>query len=147
MPLAQELQKLQTSVPCDDAEVVRETIATELDKPLDELFVDFDTTPLASASIGQAHRARLPGGDDVVVKVQHAGIRRRMEVDLDILAGLAQLAEKLPELAAVPSAGDRSRVPPRRAARARFRPRGPQPRAVQPQLRPRTARPHSATVS
>jgi ubiquinone biosynthesis protein len=98
MPLAQELQKLQTNVPCDDADVVRETIAAELDRPLEQLFDDFDATPLASASIGQAHRARLPNGDDVVVKVQHAGIRRRMEVDLDILAGLAQLAEKLPEL-------------------------------------------------
>ena len=98
MPLAQELQKLQTSVACDQPEVVRETIESELGKPLDSLFADFDTTPLASASIGQAHRARLHGGDDVVVKVQHVGIRRRMEIDLDILAGLAQLAEKLPEL-------------------------------------------------
>jgi ubiquinone biosynthesis protein len=100
MPLAQELQKLQTSVACDPPEVVRETIESELGKPLDALFVDFDATPLASASIGQAHRARLSVGDDVVVKVQHAGIRRRMEVDLDILGGLAQLAEKLPELEA-----------------------------------------------
>ena len=98
MPLAQELQKLQTSVACDQPDVVRETIEAELGKPLDALFVDFDSTPLASASIGQAHRARLSGGDDVVVKVQHVGIRRRMEIDLDILAGLAQLAEKLPEL-------------------------------------------------
>ena len=100
MPLAQELQKLQTSVACDEPQVVRETIESELEQPLETLFADFDTTPLASASIGQAHRARLHGGDDVVVKVQHAGIRRRMEVDLDILAGLAQLAEKLPELQA-----------------------------------------------
>jgi ubiquinone biosynthesis protein len=98
MPLAQELQKLQTAVPCDDASVVCDMISAELGHPLDELFEDFDATPLASASIGQAHRGRLPGGDDVVVKVQHAGIRRRMEVDLDILAGLAQLAEKIPEL-------------------------------------------------
>jgi ubiquinone biosynthesis protein len=98
MPLAQELQKLQTSVACDGPDVVRETIEAELEQPLDVLFKDFDTTPLASASIGQAHRARLACGDDVVVKVQHAGIRRRMEVDLDILAGLAQLAERLPEL-------------------------------------------------
>ena len=98
MPLAQELQKLQTSVACDPPEVVRETIESELGKPVDALFADFDATPLASASIGQAHRARLSVGDDVVVKVQHAGIRRRMEVDLDILGGLAQLAEKLPEL-------------------------------------------------
>jgi ubiquinone biosynthesis protein len=100
MALAQELQKLQTGVACDRPEVVRELIESELDNPLDELFADFDTTPLASASIGQVHRARLHCGDDVVVKVQHAGIRRRMEIDLDILAGLAQLAERIPELEA-----------------------------------------------
>jgi ubiquinone biosynthesis protein len=98
MTLAQELQKLQTSVASDDPEVVRETIETELDQPLAQLFADFDATPLASASIGQAHRARLHSGEDVVVKVQHAGIRRRMEVDLDILSGLAQIADRLPEL-------------------------------------------------
>jgi ubiquinone biosynthesis protein len=98
MALARELQKLQTSVACDEPEVVCQTIKTELGKDVNELFVDFDTTPLASASIGQAHRARLSSGDDVVVKVQHAGIRRRMEIDLDILAGLANLAESLPEL-------------------------------------------------
>src|SRR6185369_12485252 len=100
MPLAQELQKLQTSVASDKPEVVRETIETELGKPLDTLFADFDTMSLASASIGQAHRARLRSGDDVVVKVQHAGIRPRMEVDLDILGGLAQLAERVPDFAA-----------------------------------------------
>lgn len=98
MPLAEELQKLQTNVPADDAASVRATIEAELERPLEELFADFDTTPLASASIGQVHRARLPAGGDVVVKVQHTGIGRRMEVDLDILAGLAQLAERLPEL-------------------------------------------------
>ncbi len=98
MPLAQELQKLQTSVASDRPEIVREMIETELGKPIDVLFADFDATPLASASIGQAHCARLHAGDDVVVKVQHAGIRRRMEIDLDILGGLAQLAEKIPEL-------------------------------------------------
>jgi ubiquinone biosynthesis protein len=99
MPLADELQKLQTCVPADDADEIRHTIEAELDAPLDTLFLDFDRTPLASASIGQVHRARIVSGEDVVVKVQHAGIQRRMEVDLDILAGLAQLAEMLPELA------------------------------------------------
>jgi ubiquinone biosynthesis protein len=98
MPLAQELQKLQTSVACDPPQVVRETIEAEFGQPLQSLFADFDTSPLASASIGQAHRARLRSGDDVVVKVQHAGIRRRMDIDLDILGGLAQLAERIPEL-------------------------------------------------
>lgn len=98
MALAHELQKLQTSVPSDKPETVRGIIEKELGGPLEELFQDFDPTPLASASIGQVHRARLHSGEHVVVKVQHAGIRRRMEIDLDILGGLAQLAEKMPEL-------------------------------------------------
>jgi ubiquinone biosynthesis protein len=96
--LAHELQKLQTDVPADDLSAVRQTIQEDLGRPIEELFAEFDTTPLASASIGQAYRARLAGGDEVVVKVQHAGIRQRMEVDLDIMAGLAQLAERIPEL-------------------------------------------------
>lgn len=98
--LANELQKLQTDVACDDPQLVRQTIESELGQPVEELFAEFDETPLASASIGQAHRARLHSGEQVAVKVQHAGIRRRMEVDLDILTGLAQLAEHLPELRA-----------------------------------------------
>lgn len=100
VPLANELQKLQTNVACDDPQLVRQTIETDLGQRVEELFAEFDETPLASASIGQAHRARLPSGEQVAVKVQHAGIRRRMEVDLDILTGLAQLAEHLPELRA-----------------------------------------------
>lgn len=98
MQLANELQKLQSSVACDKPELARKTIEEEFEKPLDLLYQDFDPEPLASASIGQAHRAQLHTGEHVVVKVQHAGIRRRMEVDLDILAGLAQLADKMPEL-------------------------------------------------
>jgi ubiquinone biosynthesis protein len=99
MPLAQELQKLQTGVPCDKPQVVQATIESELGQSIDELFTDFDPTPLASASIGQVHRARLKTGEHVVIKVQHAGIRRRMEVDLDILGGLAQIADGMPEMA------------------------------------------------
>jgi len=98
LPLAQELQRLQTHVPCDKPDVVRATIETELGRSIDELFADFDSSPLASASIGQVHRARLMTGEDVVIKVQHAGARRCMEVDLEILAGLAQLADGVPEL-------------------------------------------------
>ena len=96
--LAEELQKLQADVPADPPDAVRKTVDAEFERPLGELFADFDPRPIASASIGQVHRARLPDGTDVAVKVQHAGIQRRMEVDLDILTGLAQLAERIPEL-------------------------------------------------
>lgn len=98
LQLAQELQKLQTEVPADDASTVREAIQRELGQPVEQLFAEFDDVPLASASIGQVHRARLQNGDDVVVKVQHPDIEHRVNVDMDILMGLAQFAESIPEL-------------------------------------------------
>ncbi len=81
----------------DQPVTVRSTIARELGRPVDDLFSQFDDTPLASTSIGQVHRAVLHGGQAVAVKVQHAGIEERVRVDLEILAGLAILAERIPE--------------------------------------------------
>lgn len=95
--LANELEQLQSDVAADDPNVVRATIESELGQDVDELFDEFEDVPLASASIGQVHRARLKNGDRVVIKVQHAGIEEKVNVDLDILAGLAQLAERIPE--------------------------------------------------
>ena len=95
--LADELQHLQEEAPADSPKTVRTTIAEELGQPVDELFAEFDEQPLASASIGQVHCARLPSGQPVVIKVQHAGIEQKVRVDLDILAGLADLAENIPE--------------------------------------------------
>ncbi|MBN1853665.1 MAG: AarF/ABC1/UbiB kinase family protein [Pirellulales bacterium] len=97
LALAEELAQLQDHVPADSENQVRETIERELDHPVDALFRGFSPVPLASASIGQVHTARLPSGEEVVVKVQHQGIERIVHVDLDILLGLAQLAERLPE--------------------------------------------------
>lgn len=96
--LADELEKLQTKVPADSLEQVTAIIQEELGRPLDEIFAEFSTEPVASASIGQVHRARLKTGEEVAVKVQHHGIQHLVSVDLDILMGLAQLAERLPEL-------------------------------------------------
>jgi len=96
--LAKELEKLQADVPADPPKVVREIIEAELGQPVDELFHDFHDKPLASASIGQVHRAQLRTGENVVIKVQHHGIEKKIRVDLEILSGLAQLAELSPEL-------------------------------------------------
>lgn len=97
--LAEELSQLQSDAPADPPAAVRATVEAELGQPIDDLFAAFDDKPLASASIGQAHRARLKRGKDVVVKVQHPGIEPRIRTDLDILVGLADLAEQyLPEL-------------------------------------------------
>ncbi len=96
--LASEFQHLQANVAADPAEKVRTTIEAELGRPVGELFDQFEDQPAASASIGQVHRARLKSGEAVAVKVQHADIERKVHVDLDILSGLAQLSERIPEL-------------------------------------------------
>lgn len=92
--LADELAELQSRTAADDFDVVRRTVETELGHTLEELFLQFDPRPLASASIAQVHAATLPGGEEVVVKVQHDGIRGRIEADLEILAALAEVAER-----------------------------------------------------
>jgi ubiquinone biosynthesis protein len=92
--LAQELTHLQTAAPADPPDTVRATIEAEFGKPVSNLFVHFKDAPLASASIAQVHLARLHSGEHVVIKVQHHGIADKIMPDLDILAGLAELAEK-----------------------------------------------------
>lgn len=95
-----ELAKLQDSAPAVDAGTVRDLIALELGSPPDELFDWFDPEPLASASIGQAHAARLSDGTAVVVKVRRPGIVARVEEDLEILQNLAAQVGRRWELAA-----------------------------------------------
>lgn len=99
--LGEELEKLQSEVPADPFDVTRATLEAELKRPLAELFAEFEQEPLASASIGQVHRAILPDGRKVAVKVQHPGIVKKIEDDIAILAELASLAERfVPELRA-----------------------------------------------
>src|ERR1035437_5969359 len=87
--MARELAHLQTAAPADPPDTVRATIEAEFGQPLSNLFAEFAEAPLASASIAQVHLARLHSGEQVVVKVQHAGIADKIMPDLDILAGLA----------------------------------------------------------
>ena len=98
--LAAELAHLQTQVPADSFETVEAIIEQELGKPLTDMFRMFCEKPIASASIGQVHVAELLDGTKVVVKVQHADIHATIREDLEVMAGLATLAERLPELAA-----------------------------------------------
>jgi ubiquinone biosynthesis protein len=92
--MAAELAHLQIDATADAPERVRATILTELGDEPERLFAIFDETPLASASIAQAHCAELDTGEEVIVKVQHAGIADKILPDLDILASLSELAEK-----------------------------------------------------
>ncbi|MDB5307000.1 MAG: AarF/ABC1/UbiB kinase family protein [Gemmataceae bacterium] len=97
--LADELAQLQGNVPADPFPVTKELIEAELKRPLAELFPEFEAVAIASASIGQVHRATLHDGRRVVVKVQHPGIARRVADDLAIVSELAGLAERfLPDV-------------------------------------------------
>ena len=92
-----ELDKLQDNVPPFPFEVARSVVETSLAGTLEELFREFDPEPLAAASIGQVHRAVLPDGSQVVVKVQRPGVDKEMEADLLLMRDLAALAERRTE--------------------------------------------------
>ncbi len=95
---AAEFAKLQDDVPSFDFEEVGVIIKEELGNSIEELFDYFDKKPLACASIGQVHRAKIKDGDDVVVKVQRPGIKKVIESDLDIMYSMARLLnEHMPE--------------------------------------------------
>ena len=84
-------------MPADPPEVARKLIEAELGRPIAEMFAAFEPSAMASASIGQVHEARLLSGEAVVVKVLHADIEKKVATDMDILGGLALMADMLPE--------------------------------------------------
>ncbi len=90
----EELSKLQDRVPPFSYTEVSQIIESELGGLPENIFEHFEESPLAAASIGQVHRARLKDGEEVVVKVQRPGIRKIIEVDLEIMLHLASLMER-----------------------------------------------------
>jgi ubiquinone biosynthesis protein len=90
----EELSKLQDKAPQFSFAELKRIIAEEFGKPAEEVFEYLEETPLASASIGQVHRARLKDGEEVAVKVQRPGIAKIIEVDLEIMLHLATLMER-----------------------------------------------------
>ncbi len=89
-----ELARLQDALPPVPGQVVRELVEQELGRAPDDVFVHFDSVPLASASIGQAHAATLQDGTEEVVKVRRPGAVEQIEVDLEILHNLAAQASR-----------------------------------------------------
>lgn len=85
------LEALQDQIPPQPFDDVRQRILREFGQPPEAIFARFDPVPLAAASIGQAHRAQLPDGTEVVVKVQHAHIEEVAQVDLEIIRRLVRL--------------------------------------------------------
>jgi len=92
----EELAKLQDQVPAFGLDQVARIIETDLGKPIDKLFLNFEPTPLAAASLGQVHRAELPTGEAVVVKVQRPGLRQLFQIDLAIVKDIARYFQNHP---------------------------------------------------
>ncbi|GAA3286361.1 ABC1 kinase family protein [Arthrobacter citreus] len=90
----QELAKLQDNTEPVPWELIHPVLQEALGQQVLTRFTSFNTTPLASASIGQVYGATLPGNNDVVVKIRRPGIEEEVNEDLDILQGLAAYAGK-----------------------------------------------------
>lgn len=88
-----ELSRLQDDVPPEPWAPIKACIEDELGSPIDEIFREFETIPIAAASLGQVHAAILADGQEVIVKVQRPDIERIIDVDLDILYDLAHLVQ------------------------------------------------------
>ena len=91
--LSREFRGLLDRVPPADKDAVHKLFKEELGGDPQDLFAHFDEEPFASASIAQVHYARLHSGEEVVVKIQRPGIRRRVAADLQILKRFAQAVE------------------------------------------------------
>src|ERR671911_1722251 len=89
-----ELRGLQDDVRPFAYEDVERVIGEDLGQPLERLFTEFDPEPIAAASIGQVHRAVLPNGKVVAVKVQRPGAPRQIEADLALLYQAARIAKE-----------------------------------------------------
>jgi ubiquinone biosynthesis protein len=89
-----EFSKLQDQVAPFDSQDAKKIVERELGRPTEEVFTTFEKDPIASASIGQVHKAVTTDGDVVAVKVQRPGIRKIIEVDLEIMLHLATLMER-----------------------------------------------------
>jgi ubiquinone biosynthesis protein len=92
--IAAELRALQDDVRPFPFEQAERVIEEDLGNTLERLFLDFDPTPVAAASIGQVHRATLPNGREVAVKVQRPGAPRQIEADLALLYQAARLVRE-----------------------------------------------------
>ena len=89
-----ELRGLQDDVTPFPFDQVRRVIQGELDLTIEQAFLTFEERPIAAASIGQVHRATLPTGEEVVVKVQRPEAPRQVESDLQLMRSAARVVRE-----------------------------------------------------
>ena len=89
-----ELKALQDNVTPFPFALAQGVIEQELELTLDKLFLEFEEKPIAAASIGQVHRALLPNGKRVIVKVQRPNAPRQIEADLELMYQAARIARE-----------------------------------------------------
>lgn len=94
----EEFRKLQDRVPPITFEKIRLAVEAALDRPLEAIFAEFSTDPLAAASVAQVHRATLFNGDKVAVKVIRPGIVKQIREDIRVMRYLAEKIENLFEI-------------------------------------------------
>lgn len=92
--LVTEFEKLQTHVPPFPGAEARKIIEEELGQPIENIFIDFENEPFASASIAQVHRAKLKDGSRVVLKVRRPDILEKIELDIIIMKYIARQMEE-----------------------------------------------------
>jgi predicted unusual protein kinase regulating ubiquinone biosynthesis (AarF/ABC1/UbiB family) len=92
----EQLTQLQDRVPEFNSQEAIHVIETELGQPLDNLFASFSVSPLACASLGQVHRARLLSGEEVVIKVQRPNLEGLFNLDFEVLHRLTRWLNILP---------------------------------------------------
>jgi predicted unusual protein kinase regulating ubiquinone biosynthesis (AarF/ABC1/UbiB family) len=90
-----KLAELRDSAPQVSFKEMRKVIESEFDEPISELFADFDTEPIAAASIGQVYRATLHDGRAVAVKVQYPGVAEAVRADLKNLGMIMRLFSRM----------------------------------------------------
>lgn len=95
--IALEFTRLQDKVPPFPGREARQIIERAFDKSIDEVFAEFDETPLASASIAQVHAARLKDRREVIVKVVRPGIEKTIRRDLGLMYFFAAQAQRYTE--------------------------------------------------
>jgi predicted unusual protein kinase regulating ubiquinone biosynthesis (AarF/ABC1/UbiB family) len=91
----EKLGKLRTDAPAMPWEKVRKVLVEEYEDPYEDLFADIETEAFAAASIGQVHRATLPDGRRVAVKIQYPGIAAAIRADLSNASMLLRLGRAL----------------------------------------------------